>query len=64
MNKLEEYKKLIEEFHVWKERIDVVMENGDKEWDTIIENIDEDDEWAGCVYGDINYFLRAIVEYG
>ena len=62
MSKLEEYKELIDKFYLWKDKIDEVMENGDGEWFNIVKGIDEGDEWYGCVYGDINEFLRGIIE--
>ncbi len=63
MSKLEKYKELVEEFHVWKAKIDEVMENGNEEWDDIVENMDEDDDWFGSTYNDINDFLRDIIDY-
>ena len=63
MSKLEKYKELVEEFNVWKAKIDEVMENGNEEWDNIVENMDEDDDWYGDTYNDINDFLRDIIDY-
>jgi hypothetical protein len=63
MSKLEKYKELIEEFHVWKAKINEVMENENEEWDDIVEGMDEDDDWYGCVYNDINDFLRDDIDY-
>jgi hypothetical protein len=63
MSKLEKYKKLVEEFHVWKVKINEVMENENEEWDNIVEGMDEDDDWYDCVYNDINDFLRDDIDY-
>jgi len=64
MSKLEKYKELVEEFQVWKVKIDEVMGNENEEWDNIVAGMDEDDDWYGSVYGDINEFLKGIIEYG
>ena len=58
MKKLEEYKKLVSEFYVWREKLEEVMENKNDEWDDIRDNMSEDDEWFGCVYGSVDYFLK------
>jgi hypothetical protein len=39
------------------------MENENEEWDDIVEGMDEDDDWYGCVYNDINDFLRDDIDY-
>ena len=63
MSKLQKYKELVEEFHVWKAKIDEVMGNENEEWDNIVEGVDEDDDWYGGIYNDINYFLKDIIDY-